>query len=224
MNLRATQILQLLLIAVSFILIAAFWNQIPDYVPIRFNVQGTPIAFAHKSWGIFILPATSLFIYSIVQAIPYIDPKKKVLEYRNVMNLFSLVLVIFLIGLFILILLGILENASNSCFSFILPYIFLMFLLMGNFMGKLRPNYFVGIRNPWTLENEIVWIKTHRFAGRLWVTASLIMLALWFFVNEDVRKISFYIYIALIAFTPTLYSFLLFRKIKNTQNSSEDQT
>ena len=57
----------------------------------------------------------------------------------------------------------------------------LLFLVLGNFMGKIRPNWFVGIRTPWTLSSKLSWVKTHRLAGRLFVVMGLLffMLALF---------------------------------------------
>jgi uncharacterized membrane protein len=47
---------------------------------------------------------------------------------------------------------------------------------MGNYMGKLKPNWFVGIRTPWTLSSETVWNKTHRFGGKVFMLGGLIMI------------------------------------------------
>src|SRR4051812_48820884 len=56
----------------------------------------------------------------------------------------------------------------------------LLFILLGNFMTKLRPNYFIGIRTPWTLESKEVWIKTHRVVSRVMVLGGILMLTLCF--------------------------------------------
>jgi uncharacterized membrane protein len=44
-----------------------------------------------------------------------------------------------------------------------------MITYMGNYMGKLRRNFWAGIRTPWTLVNDTVWERTHRFGGWLFV-------------------------------------------------------
>jgi uncharacterized membrane protein len=48
-----------------------------------------------------------------------------------------------------------------------------LFLVLGNFMGKIRPNWFVGIRTPWTLSSKESWTKTHRLAGWVFIAAGL---------------------------------------------------
>jgi uncharacterized membrane protein len=49
---------------------------------------------------------------------------------------------------------------------------------IGNVLGKLRSNFFVGIRTPWTLSSEHVWDQTHRWAGRLFVGAAAVLAVL----------------------------------------------
>jgi uncharacterized membrane protein len=46
----------------------------------------------------------------------------------------------------------------------------LLVALLGNLMGKVRPNFFVGIPTPWTLTSKRAWVKTHRVGG--WVMAA----------------------------------------------------
>jgi uncharacterized membrane protein len=92
-----------------------------------------------------------------------------------------------------------------------------LFGVLGNFMGKIRPNYFVGVRTPWTLESREVWVKTHRLAGRLMVGASVVALAaclvlpaaagVWFTMGTTMA-------VALIA---VLYSFIAYRKQQPAQ-------
>lgn len=52
-----------------------------------------------------------------------------------------------------------------------------LFIVVGNVFGKLRWNYTVGIRTPWTLADERVWDKTHRFGGWVFVIGGFVLLA-----------------------------------------------
>ncbi len=52
-----------------------------------------------------------------------------------------------------------------------------LFGILGNFMGKIRPNWFIGVRTPWTLSSKMSWNKTHRLAGWLFILMALLMLA-----------------------------------------------
>ncbi len=65
------------------------------------------------------------------------------------------------------------------------------FVIMGNYLGNLRPNYFVGIRTPWTLENPETWRATHRLGGRLMFFGALILLVAQFFLGERIFGLLF---------------------------------
>jgi uncharacterized membrane protein len=86
------------------------------------------------------------------------------------------------------------------------------FLVMGNYMGNIRHNYFLGVRTPWTLASETVWTKTHRLAAKVWVSGSVLMMIAIPFLSIQISGIAFTVYIAVIALVPIVYSYLEFRK------------
>ena len=65
------------------------------------------------------------------------------------------------------------------------------FVVMGNYLGNLRPNFFVGIRTPWTLENPETWRATHRLGGRLMFFGALILLVAQLFLSEAIFGLLF---------------------------------
>lgn len=90
----------------------------------------------------------------------------------------------------------------------------IMFILFGNVMGKIKHNYFVGIRTPWTLADERVWIKTHRFAAPLWVMAGFIILFVSF--KGGITAFAVLIISTLIAtFVPLIYSYKIYKELNN---------
>jgi uncharacterized membrane protein len=90
----------------------------------------------------------------------------------------------------------------------------LMLLILGNYMSSVRLNYFVGIRTPWTLNNEIVWKKTHRFAAKLWVFSSAAMLIALPFISAAL--VVFLAFVAVITIAPIVYSYLVFKTLTKT--------
>lgn len=105
----------------------------------------------------------------MVIVLPHIDPKKmNYTQMGRVYWLLGLSTIIFLAILHLGVLavgLGVLPNLPRWYFS----GIGILFIVLGNYYGKIKFNYFVGIRTPWTLANEEVWYKTHRFAGPVWI-------------------------------------------------------
>jgi uncharacterized membrane protein len=90
----------------------------------------------------------------------------------------------------------------------------LLFAVLGLFMNNLKPNYFIGIRTPWTLEYEDIWQKTHHVASKLWSWGGLITAALVILVPAAYSHYIFICAIIPIALVPVVYSFLLFREKK----------
>ena len=81
-------------------------------------------------------------------------------------------------------------------------------------MNTIKPNYFIGIRTPWTLENPEVWKKTHRIGSKLWVVGGLIMILNAVFIPVSYSQIIFYITVALIALVPIVLSYIYFKKLE----------
>jgi uncharacterized membrane protein len=92
-----------------------------------------------------------------------------------------------------------------------------LFAMLGNYFQTVRPNYFIGIRTPWTLENEQVWKNTHRLGGRLWIVGGFLIAILAFFINNNhLFSIIFGVIISLIVIVPVVFSYTEFKKEKNT--------
>lgn len=97
-----------------------------------------------------------------------------------------------------------------------------LFLVLGNYMPKIKNNWFMGIRTPWTLSSEEVWNKTHRLAGKTFIAGGVVMIAMNFFPLAMQMPI-FFIMIAIMVLVPMIYSYLLFsneQKQKNTDQQS----
>lgn len=90
-----------------------------------------------------------------------------------------------------------------------------LFLIIGNYLGNVRHNYFIGIRTPWTLASEEVWIKTHRFAAKVWVVGSLLIMVILPFFHPSQRFILFHTYALILSLLPAGYSYLEFKKSGN---------
>jgi uncharacterized membrane protein len=200
-----------LIVLAPFVYALVYWNQLPERMPVHWSMDGKPNGYSSKGFGILEIPLLSLGLYFLLLLIPKIDPKKANFAqfegtYRTIRLLLHTVLTI----AFVMGLLYAMNSGINSAyFSVIL--ISGLFMVLGNFMGKIRPNYFVGIRTPWTLANEDVWVKTHRVTGRLWVAASFIYLIINLFMQMP--HWFHYIYLTLITVFPFIYSYVKYREI-----------
>ncbi len=93
----------------------------------------------------------------------------------------------------------------------LLPVILgILFLILGNYIPKIRQNHFMGVRLPWTFSSDENWNKTHRFCGRLWVIGGLIILLTAFLPEMAVIPVTIAV-ILVISVIPVVYSYVLYR-------------
>ncbi len=159
------------------------WMQLPAdaQVPIHWNIAGEPDDFAGKSVGLFLLPGVTLLVIVLLSLIRYIDPKRANIAhsaqaYRA--TFIGLLLLFFTLHIAsILYIMGVGLNIGYV----VAPAVGIIFMLIGNYMGKIRPNYTFGVRTPWTLASELAWNKTHRMAGKLFMLVGLgvVAMTLW---------------------------------------------
>jgi len=212
-----TEWLQLLILALPFCAVALLWDKLPARVPIHWNSHGQVNGYAGRTFGALFVPALNVGVTALVWFVCLIDPRVKRQDAdtraRSLRAFRTIRLIIssFLCAVALTIL-GISVGLPLDMPRIISVGVGVMFIALGNIMGKLRPNYFVGVRTPWTLESVEVWGKTHRLAGKLMVLAGLLLL-----VSCLVLQPAIYIWIYLpliltVAAVPIVYSFLLSKK------------
>ena len=195
-----------------FIYLAFIWNSLPEKVPMHWNGAGEIDRYGDKKEllsMIFMVVGISYFVFLII---PSIDPKQKLQNMGNKLNNLRMILTLFMSALAIYILYNVQQKSSNPGFVFVI--IGLLFAFLGNYFKTIKPNYFIGIRTPWTLENEEVWKKTHVLGGKLWFIGGFIM-ALTIFLPKEMQLYTFLGITAVITIIPVVYSYLEFKKIKN---------
>ncbi len=213
------EILPLALIIIAFLVGALLYSSLPEKVPTHWNVQGEVDGWAGKDFAVFFFPLLTLGIYLLMIFLPLIDPLRKN-YHRFAAAYFCLrsILVIFFVALYLFTLSAALGAKLNINY-FIIPILSLLFVVIGIFLPKIKKNYFVGIKTPWTLHSEETWNKTHQFAGKTFIAAGLIsLLGLVFF------KYIFWIVIfstVTAAVLSVVYSYFVFRKIGGFNNKDK---
>lgn len=166
--------LWLLIVIIAALLSAVvIYNYLPNRIPMHWNDEGQIDGYGGRG-SIFLFPLLGLGIYAGMLFSPLIDPRRaNYAKFRGPYRVIRAILAIFSIVAYAVVAAASLGYVVKM--DFIMPLgISLMFIVMGNYMGKIRHNYFLGIKTPWTLASEDVWIKTHRLGGRLWVIAGII--------------------------------------------------
>ncbi|MEN6350635.1 MAG: SdpI family protein [Syntrophomonas sp.] len=201
-----------LLMAGLLISAIVVYPHLPERVPGHWNIHGEVDDYYSRSFGAFFPPLMAIGLYLMMLFFPLIDPQRG--NYRRFTGAYTFLrwgLVVFF-GVFyvatILVALGYQIDIALA----VKAMVSVLFIIIGNFMGQFRHNYFVGIKTPWTLASEAVWRGTHRLGGRIWVVGGLVCLAVSF-VNSLWGAVVFFTAIMFIALTPIVYSYFLFKKL-----------
>ena len=210
---NAQIILSTLVCLVPIALTLALYDKLPAQVPIHFDLNGEPDNYSSKAVAGFLFPcllaAFNLFVNFIMNA----DPKKQ--NANKIIKLvgFWIFPVVSLITVPITLFKGLGYNLPVVAICTALTG--LLFLIIGNYLPKSRQSYTVGIRLPWTLDNEENWNKTHRFAGFVWVLGGIAII-----INAFIASFNILIIVTVLAVVlPIVYSYLLYRKQGNNKEN-----
>lgn len=203
------------LIILPYVYLAAIWAKLPDHVPTHFNLAGNVDSWSAKTTLLFLPGALGLGIYLLLIIIPFLDPKKKIQLMGDKYYSFRFMLTFFF-SLFATYLLYISKAGSLKNPNFLISLIGVLFAMLGNYFQTIRPNYFIGIRTPWTLENEQIWKKTHLLGGRLWMAGGVLIVVLSFIIRNNLSlAITFGTILSVMVIVPIVYSYTEFRKEKS---------
>jgi uncharacterized membrane protein len=164
---------------------ALAWSRLPERVPVHWNIHGQVDRLGSRIELILLGPVLLAALWGLFELLPVLDPRRAAPKdpeqtegEREGALQTSLALVLGLIALLHLLILslslGLLQEPARV-FAFPMAGFLVLF---GNFIGRLRPSWFIGIRTPWTLSSDVVWRRTHRLAGRLMVPAGLLAVLL----------------------------------------------
>jgi len=202
-------------ILMAGLLITAIWvyPHLPDKVPGHWNIHGEVDAYYSRTFGAFFEPLMVIGLYFLMLLLPLIDPKRD--NYQRFTSAYtflrwSLVIIFSIIyATTILVALGYPINIP----LIVKAMVSVLFIIIGNFMGQFRHNYFVGIKTPWTLANEEVWQRTHRMGGKIWVIGGLVCLSMSV-VNSSWGAIVFFASLMFMTIIPIVYSYIIYAKLK----------
>ncbi|MEO1021037.1 MAG: SdpI family protein [Bacteroidota bacterium] len=203
----------LVILLIPFGVSAYLWNDLPDIVPTHFNAKGEADDWGPKWVNALMLPGIGLGTYLLMVFLPAIDPKKRITSNQKAIAAIRVITSLFIVavyGIVIRISLG----HSFSFQGYVPVGVGILFIVIGNYINSVKPNYFIGIRTPWTLENETVWKKTHRLGSKLWIIGGLLLLLSPFLplMNHNTTFLSIvFIMVAI----PFIYSFIAFKNLSS---------
>lgn len=203
--------------AVPAIFLALVWKKLPEKIALHFDLAGNADRFGSKNelvTATLILTAMNILVYLAMTNIYRIDPKKYAVENKNRLQLMGFAVAVFMAAITGMIIYTAFKGSSRFDIKLILAGVGFLFAFMGNYMLNIKPNYFVGFRLPWTLENAGNWKKTHAVAGRLWFAGGLFLAIICLFLPTVIAMIFFFTVMTIIVIIPCVYSYRMYKNQK----------
>jgi uncharacterized membrane protein len=199
--------ISLLIVVAAFTVSAIVYPRLPATIPTHWDLSGQPNGWSSRLWGAWLIPVFLLGMWALVQVIPKIDPRGS--NYAKFGGAFEAIIdtiMLFVLALHIVALRSALGHPVQM--QRVLPIgVGVLLIVIGNLLPRARPNWFVGIRTPWTLSSDRVWEKTHRFGGRVFVAGGLLIaIASVLWVSE--AHIVLVVVMTLVASSVVVYSYL----------------
>jgi len=201
----------------SAVIMAAFagtlvaYPSLPATVPMHWDAHGHVDGWGPK-WTLFMLgPGAMVFVVFVFSALPWLSPKKFELDSFRATYLYIMIAIVALLAYIHLLALAAALGATLDMSRAVMGGVCLLTALTGNVLGKVRRNFFIGVRTPWTLANEHVWNATHRLAAKTFFAAGLAGLAF------AILRAPFWLPLATIltgAVAPAVYSLILYKQLE----------
>jgi uncharacterized membrane protein len=215
-----TNVYWLIALAVTFaawVASAIVYPSMPARIPTHWNIRGEIDGYGAKTWAVFMMPAMLIGFLLLFWLLPVLSPKNFEVEPFRSTYLFIMVTVV---GLFTYIHAVMLyaawshvdgKPAAMDIGRVLIGGMFLFLALIGNVLGKVRRNFYIGVRVPWTLASERVWNDTHRLAAWTMVAGSLVGFLL---VILGVSLVIAFAIFMVAALVPIVYSFVHYKQLE----------
>lgn len=208
----ALRLLPFFVVAGMFAAAAVFYPSLPASIPSHWGLSGEPDQWMAKFYGVWFIPGLALLLLFLLSALPLVDPKKEnYKEFGHAWNCIRLSIMLFLAYVFgVQMYASLYPEQSSIAGHCILFGVGALFMALGNYMGKVKQNYFVGLRTPWTLSDPEVWRKSQRAGGLAFVLGGCALMVLAFLPLRSAWLMI--VVVAAVVVVPIAYSYVLYRR------------
>jgi uncharacterized membrane protein len=171
-----TEVFSWSVIAAMFAAAAWAWSRVPDQIPVHWNAAGQVDGYGSRFMGLLLIPLITLGMHLLFMVLPAIDPCRTSDDgFARVYAIFRSAILAFMGAVYAATTLVALGHRVDVT-RVITVALGLLFVVLGWYLREVRPNWFVGVRTPWTLSSRLSWTKTHQLAGRLFVASGAVTL------------------------------------------------
>lgn len=220
MKQTGTWIVSVIFVVVMLGVAVWIYPHLPVQTPTHWDADGNVNGWMPRFWAAAIWPLVMLGLTVMYALLPVISPRKfEIRPFGRTYGIVVLAIQAFMLAVGTIALLA--GAGYHISLGLVAPVaVGALLMVIGNFMGKFRKNFFIGIRTPWTLTSDVVWERTHRLAGWLFVLAGLVWI-----VGGLLHASPVVLVVAALAasFIPAIYSYFLYRRVEGRPHSQGNQ-
>jgi uncharacterized membrane protein len=190
---------------------AALWPALPDRIPTHWNMHGQVDGWGSRAFGAWFVPTLMVAMGLLMVGLPWLSPKSfKVDDFRHVYNYVMVMILVMFVGMHVVMLQAALHPTVDVG-KWLIVGLCGFLALIGNVMSKVRRNFWMGIRTPWTLADDRVWVATHRFGARTMVASGALGALI---VGLGGSPVAAFVLIMVGALAPCLYSLVIYKRFE----------
>jgi uncharacterized membrane protein len=201
----------MLLTAAVLVATVIAYPHLPSSVATHWNLHNQPNGYSPK-WALFLIgPGFMAGIMLLMYFLPWLSPKNFEVDSFRSTYLQIMLMLVTMVAYFSAVILWAGVGHPLNVGRAIVGGVCLLFALLGNLMGKVRRNFYIGVRTPWALANERVWNATHRFAAKTFVAGGLVGLAL---TAAGLNGRPVIVVLMVGALVPIVYSLIFYKQLE----------
>ena len=215
---RSFLVLAAVLAIAPMVITLCFYSSLPDEIIMQWGINGNPDY--REKIQLIIMSALPLVIAPLMLITPKIDPKRA--NYKHFGSAYQgvvLVILLFLLEMTCIVISEALLPGKISVYSVVTITVGLLFVFIGNLLPKVKSNFYIGFRTPWTISDSDVWFKTNRIGGYMMFTAGILICFIPFVLPETAGFITLVALVMISTFVPMIMSYIWYRAKSNKNNA-----
>lgn len=201
-----TMMLTSVIILVPIVIGLLLWDKLPAQIATHFDSNGVADGWSPKGFAVFGMPIFLLIVHWFCMAFTSVDPKNQNFSDKVITLVMWICPVVSIVGNGATYLYA-LDNSVNTV-PIAMMLLGCAFIVIGNYMPKMKQSYTIGIKVPWALNSEENWNRTHRLAGYMYMLAGVVTIVGGFVEKFWLGLIA----LLIVSLVPTVYSFILYKK------------
>ena len=196
--------------------LAIVWDTIPDTIALHANLKGEVDRYGSKNELISltaIITGINVLIFLLLPQVYRIDPKRYAAENKSRLHRIAFAVCVFLSAVLLLLIYSSIHEDIEFTTRFVLAGVGLLLAVIGNYIHNIKPNYFAGIRLPWTLNNDENWRKTHLLGGKLMFAGGILITVISLFASFALSMILLFSIVSVIVLITCIYSYNLYKRL-----------